>query len=278
MEIGLALPRLDRWQRVADVARRAEALGVASLWLADPHPAGGGRAAQAYDGIEPLTALAGLAEVTSGPRLGVLLRTGMRPPAVVAKALSTADILSGGRVILGLSEGPDAEAGEADRLGEAMQVVKGAFEGGPFTFEGRHHRVNALRCRPRPLQSPGPQVWISGSGGPLLATVARHGDGWGPSGSTGTIADYRRLAAALDQACEKAGRDPGGVTRFVSRELPVGTPAEVAEQVVAWEECGVATLILDGGALALPVANGDQLEDQLLYQLEMVASAVSSAN
>ncbi|MDQ3681107.1 MAG: LLM class flavin-dependent oxidoreductase [Actinomycetota bacterium] len=271
MEIGLALPRFDRWERLADMARRAEALGVTSLWLADPDAALGGRAAPAYDGIEPLTALAGLAEVTYGPRLGVLLRTGMRPPAIVAKALATTDVLSGGRVIVGLSEGPDADAGEADGLAEAMQVMKGAFEGGPFTFSGRHHRVEALRCRPRPLQRPGPQVWISGSGAPLLAAVARHGDGWGPAGHTGTIEEYRRLAVALDQACEKAGRDPGGVTRFVSREVPVGTPAQVAEHVAAWEECGVATLIIDGGTLALPF--GDHPD----HQLETVASAVSSA-
>lgn len=264
------------------MARRAEALGVASLWLADPDPAGPdpgveGREAPAHDGIEPLTALAALAKVTSGPRLGVLLRTGMRPPAVVAKALSTTDILSGGRVIVGLSERPDAEAGEADRLGEALHVLKGAFEGGPFTFEGRHHRVGALRCRPRPLQSPGPPIWISGSGAPLLATVARHGDGWGPAGSIGTIEEYRHLASDLDHACEEAGRDPAGVTRFVGRKLPGGTPAQVAEHVAAWEECGVTTLIFDGGALALPLANDGKLDDHLEYQLETVASAVSSA-
>ncbi len=269
MNIGLVLPDHGRWEGVVELAAGAERLGVGSLWLCD-HPESRGTAS-GHDAMEPLTALAGLARVTTMVRLGVLLQAGARSPAVAAKALSTTDVLSGGRVIVGLEEHPGAGAAEACALGEAVQVMRGAFGGGPFTFQGQHHRCEGLRCRPLPVQRPAPPIWISGSDGRLLALAARHADGWGPSGRRCSVEEYRSLGNALDQACEEAGRDPAGIHRFVRREVPASGPSQLGAEVAAWGKYGVATLMLDLRAVALPAASGGALEQEL----EIVESAVS---
>lgn len=293
MEIGLVLGH-HRWDAVVAWARRAESLGLASVWLGEHHP---------WDedspgpGLEPLTALAGLARATTRLRLGALLSLRGRPPAVVAKALATTDRLSDGRLTLAIGAGGEqpGSAAAGERLGEAVQVMRGAFGGGPFTFEGRHYRVHELRCRPRPLQPAGPPVCVAG-GEEVLAAAAGYGDGWMYDEWEGTLDSYRSLSEALDRACEERGRDPADLPRAACRRVLVteseadvrrrwdglgagpasgphrrhlvGTPEQVREQVLAWEEAGVATLILHIGALAWTSTSGDDLD--------LVASAVSS--
>jgi hypothetical protein len=81
------------------------------------------------------------------------------------------------------------------------------------------------------------------------------------------------MAASLDEACEAAGRDPAAIHRFVRREVPAGEAGQLAEDVADWRDSGVATLMLDRRAVALPAASGAALE----HELEIVESAVSSA-
>ena len=186
--------------------------------------------------------------------------------------------------------------GAAEQLGEAVQITRGAFGGKPFTFHGRHLRVDALRCRPPPRQRPGPPVWVVGSERRIMAVAARHGDGWMPDGSSGTVEDYRAARAVLDQACVEAAREPAGVAGAVRRAVLVGrseedlrrrwrrtgpalgspggppgleeyrrgrlvgTVEQVAEQVTAWRESGVAMLILDLAALALTETTDDDVD------------------
>ena len=272
MHIGLLLPNQGRWEQLALLASGAERLGVGSLWLADL-PAGHSAGLPAHHPVEPLMALAALARVTARARLGVMLRDGDRPPAVAAKALSTTDVMSGGRVTVGLQERPEARAADVDAMEESVQVLRGAFGGGPFTFRGRHHHCEGLRCRPLPLQRPAPPIWIS-AGDPRAVTVAaRHADGWGPSGSACTPEEYMALVGALDQECRAAGRDPAAIQRFVCREVPTGGPGRLAKEVAAWRHAGVATLILDRRGVALGTTSGAAFEQEL----EMVESAVSSA-
>ncbi len=284
-----------RWEVVVGWARRAESSGLASLWLGE-HPASD--QARGTPGLEPVTALAGLARATTRLGLGGLLTLRGRPPAVLAKALATTDRLSDGRLVvaIGTGGGRSGSPRGSEQLGEAVQVMRGAFGGGPFTFEGRHYRVAALRCRPRPLQQPGPPVWVTG-GEEVLAVAARHSDGGGYDEWEAGVDAYRSVAGALDRACEELGRDAAGLRRVVCRRLVVGeseadlrrrweglgggtpsgwrrnghlvgTPDQVREQVLAWERAGVATLILHPGALAWTSTSGDDLD--------LMASAVSS--
>ena len=246
MEIGLALPQFDfsvngenplRWETVVHWAQRADALGFGSIWLAD-HLAWSieqyGGPPGRWQSYEPLVALAALARCTAHVRLGTLVLVNqLRPAAVLAKAVATIDVLSGGRVTVGLGAGnfePDfTDVGipfgrpgvRLAQLAEAVQVVKGLSGGGPFTFAGRTHAAVDARCLPRPVQRPAPPVWVAGKGDRLLELCARHADGWNTVWRW-TVADWRERAAVLDAACEREGRDPATISRSLGLYALVG--------------------------------------------------------
>jgi len=308
VHIGLALPQIDLstagdhvpgWATVREQAQLAERLGFASLWLADqvvfdatgdPRPRVGG-----YD---PLVALGALARVTRRVRLGPLLVAFLRPAAVLAKALATLDVVSGGRVVVGLAGSvPDGSGAptEAGRLGEVCQVLAGMSGGGPFSFAGTHIQVTAARCLPLPVQQPHPPIWLVGGNDDLLGVVARHGEGWNATGPWTPDAYGRRLQA-LEAACARVGRDPATVTRSLGlttllgdneadlqrrfrqlRDLTppvgpgsstldewrrgrlVGTEDEVRAQLEEWAALGVDTVVLGAGGGAFSVTGTDDV-------------------
>jgi probable F420-dependent oxidoreductase len=218
-------------------SRRAEDLGFGSVWLADHlfwDIAKYGGPDETFDAFDPLIGLSALARVTTRVRLGVLvLNVPLRPPAVLAKALSTLDVLSGGRLVAGLGAGnyePEYRAAgipferpgvRLQRVEEAIDILDGLFAGGPFTYEGRHYRTVEARCLPRPVQRPRPPVWLGGKGDRLLDLCARRADGWNTVW-VWTHDDYRQRLDVLDRACERAGRDPALVTRSVGLYALVG--------------------------------------------------------
>jgi len=294
MHVGLVLPQFDPsdsggetlpWQNVGDCARLVEGLGFGSVWVTD----------QGYD---PLVALGALARVTHRVRLGTLgLSASRRPAAVTAKALATIDVVSHGRLVVGLGGVHDEEAVE---LAEACQVLVGMFGGGPFSFTGAHVQVSGARCLPLPVQRPHPPIWVCGDSDGLLDIVARHADGWIASGAR-TPEAYRRGVGVLDAACARVGRDPATVTRAVSlstlvgddeadllrrfcqlgetdpttagtldewrRGRLVGTVDEVGRQLEEWETLGVDTMVVAGGPVPFSTTEPDDLA--------MLASACS---
>lgn len=321
MDVGLALPHYDhsvpgerplQWRSVVAWAQAAEAAGLASVWLSDHLFVSlerWGGPDEEQEGFEPLTALSALARSTGRVRLGTLvLCPHLRPAGVVAKALATVDVLSAGRLTVGIGAGwfepeytaaglpfPAAPA-RLERLEETVAVLRLAFAGEPFSYEGRHVRMEDFVGLPRPVQCPGPPIWVGGKGGRLLGVAARVADGWNAGGWSGTVSGYRERAAVLDQACEKAGRHPGEVSRSVNRLALVGedeadlrrryealgeqsvrgalrgmtlddyregrlvgTVAQVGEQLAEWESAGVAHLIASLGALPFTVTGFDAL-------------------
>jgi len=251
VEIGLSLPQYDffapepepgrlPWAEVERTARQADELGFHSLWLSDhlflERSRYGGPSGRC-PGFDPFPALGALARVTHRARLGTLtLASPLRPAAVTAKQLVTVDVLSGGRLTVGLGAGwNEAEfrvAGVAFRgpgerlrhLEEAIVVTRGLFGGGPFSFAGRYERVVGARCLPRPVQRPSPPIWVGGRGDRLLDVVARLADGWNTVW-VWTEADYRERLQVLGAACERAGRDPATVTLSLGLSSLVGEDA-----------------------------------------------------
>jgi len=185
--------------------------------------------------LEGYTALGYLAGLTRRMTLGLLV-TGVtyRHPGLLAKTVTTLDVLSGGRAMLGLGAAwyerehlglgvpfpPVAERFE--RLEETLQVVAQMWSDDDGAYEGTHHRLAETVCVPRPLQRPHPPVLIGGSGErKTLRLVARYADACNLFGADPEV--LRHKLEVLDRHCADAGRDPAQITRTV-----LGAPDPVA--------------------------------------------------
>lgn len=233
MRFGLALPHYDfslpgggpaSFARVAEVARDAERLGFDSVWVSDHFFASLARFGgppEPQGSLEPLTTLGGLAAVTERVRLGTLvLCAPFRHPAIVAKSATAVDLVSGGRLDLGIGAGWYEEEFEAFGYGfgtagerfsvleEAVAVLSGLLPGGPFDFEGKHFALKGAYNHPVPAQRPRPPIWIGGKGGDsLLRLAARHAEGWNTVWRW-TPAAYAERVRRAREVCEREGRDP----------------------------------------------------------------------
>lgn len=243
---GLAVTSYEAMRRVAS---RAEALGFDSVWLCDHFltlaPAayvedagiagGAGAGARAEEPrsmplLECWTTLSALARDTRHVRLGTsVLCHSYRSPAVLAKMAATLDVISGGRLDLGLGAGwfeqeyraygiPFPRIGERiEQLGEGVEIIRRMWTEPRPGFKGRHYAIDGAVCDPPPLQRPHPPIWIGGEGDRVHRLAARAADGvnvrwWGPE----------RMAARsgyLDAACREFGREPGALQRSVTALL-----------------------------------------------------------
>lgn len=246
MRFGLALPHYDgsfagrpaSWEAVAEVARAAEASGFDSVWVSDHlfldwSKYGGSDDVQGS--LECFTTLSALAALTDRVRIGSLTACNdLRNPGLLAKMAATIDLLSQGRLDLGIGAGwyePEYRAAgiafdrpgiRIARLGEALQIIGRLLAGEELVFKGDHYTLDGAIVRPGPHQDPRPPLWVGGKGDRLLETVARHADGWNFSWLT-DVETYRARKAAADQACERTGRDPATLRCSVGLYLFTGT-------------------------------------------------------
>jgi alkanesulfonate monooxygenase SsuD/methylene tetrahydromethanopterin reductase-like flavin-dependent oxidoreductase (luciferase family) len=167
----------------------------------------------------------------------------LRLPSVLAKSAASLDVLSGGRVELGLGAGAFWDAIEAmggprrtpresvDALEEAIAILRGFWSGGrSVNFEGKHYRVKGAKPGPRPAHQIG--IWVGALGPRMLRLTGRLGDGWLPSLGTGmTAEDAPRMQAAIDEGARAAGRDPAEIERAVNVPTPAGDPGGWADQL-----------------------------------------------
>jgi probable F420-dependent oxidoreductase len=244
MRFGLTLPHYGfslpsgeiSFADAAGWARRAEDLGFDSVWVsdhffysfarygADPGP---------IASLEPLTTLAGVAAVTDRVRLGTLvLCAAFRHPAVLARAATSIDLLSGGRLDLGLGAGWMTEEFESfgyrfgsvgerfARLEESLEVMGLLFGGDAVTYDGPTVTLRDAVLAPAPDHSP--TVWVGGKGGPrLLRLAVRLADGWNVVWRISPEA-YARKTADVLVACEEAERDPSTFGRSVGLYSLIG--------------------------------------------------------
>jgi probable F420-dependent oxidoreductase len=230
MRFGLSLPQYGfsfpsgqiSFADATGWARRAEHLGFDSVWVsdhffysfarygADPSP---------IASLEPLTTLAGVAAVTDRVRLGTLvLCAAFRHPALLAKAATSIDLVSGGRLDLGLGAGWFAEEFEAfgyrfgsagERfavLEESVEVLEQLLGGEAVTYDGPTVTLREAVLRPAPDRPP--PLWVGGKGGPrLLRLAARLADGWNVVWRMSPEV-YAEKVSDVRAACEAEGRDP----------------------------------------------------------------------
>jgi probable F420-dependent oxidoreductase len=230
MRFGLSLPHYGfslptgqiTFADAAGWAQRAEELGFDSVWVSDHFFYSFAR----YGGdptpiasLEPLATLAGVAAVTDRVRLGTLvLCAAFRHPALLAKAATAIDLLSGGRLDLGLGAGWMEQEFEAFGyrfrspgqrfavLEETVEVVQELFGGEPITRDGPNVTLREAVLAPAPDRAP--PLWLGGKGGPrLLRLAARLADGWNMAWRVSPEA-YAKKVADVREACEAEDRDP----------------------------------------------------------------------
>jgi probable F420-dependent oxidoreductase len=223
---------------------------------------------------EQLTAAAYLAAKTSRIRfLTSVMVVPHRPAVLAAKVLSTIDVMSGGRLIVGVGAGwleeefealgapPFAERGRA--TDEYLQAFRELWTKPEPRFAGRFVKFVNIAFEPKPVQKPHPPLWIGGESGPALRRAAGLGDGWYPIGTNpqhpvNTLPRYRAAVGRLRKLTEEAGRAPSSVAlayrvhrhgSLVSakaddgeRHLFAGSAAEIAADLRAMRELGVVAV------------------------------------
>ena len=266
MKIGFSL--LNNWgiedvQALVGLAERAEALGFDSVWTHD-HVFNVGHV---FDRIgsrpyyEPLTLLSFVAARTRRVRLGTsVLVLPYHNPIRLAKTAATLDVLSGGRLILGVGVG--AIENEMEAMGtpfkergaftdEAITVMRTLWNEEDPRFDGRYSRFTGMKFSPKPIQKPSIPVVVGGVSRAAIRRAARVGDGWQPLGLSPEA--LGQGMAALREELRACGRDIAkvpvsiamSITASTPRRAALGTePAEIVGNAKAYAALGVETLIV----------------------------------
>jgi F420-dependent oxidoreductase-like protein len=220
-------PDANLFDRVVELAQAAEKAGFDLVTVMDHFYQIGGVGPEEEPMLEGYTALSALAMRTERVMLGTLV-TGVtyRNPAVLAKTVTTLDVISKGRAVLGLGAAwnesehngygqpfpPIAE--REDRLEEALMIARLMFRQERPSFEGKYYRIDRALNHPRPIQPGGPKILVGGGGEKrTLKAAARFADitNW-----FGTGEEAIRKLAVLDAHCEAIGRDPAEIVRTLS--------------------------------------------------------------
>jgi alkanesulfonate monooxygenase SsuD/methylene tetrahydromethanopterin reductase-like flavin-dependent oxidoreductase (luciferase family) len=271
----------------------AETAGFDSVWLMDHLAA---PAAPEHDTLEGWTLAAALAVRTTTIRIGHLVTCDpFRHPAVLAKMAATVDVLSGGRLELGLGWGsvPDeltrfgigagTASARAARLGESITVLDLMFRGEPFDFDGAHFSLAGAIGRPVPVQAPRPPLHLGGAGPKhTLPLVRAHADWWNcPTYAVDRFAELRPLAdparasvqrpiALARTAAERDEVVAVGERRFGGwGGLAAGTASEVADVLAADVAAGAEGFVIQFSDFGRP--------ETVEHFMRAVAPAVAGA-
>jgi len=237
--------------------------------------------------FEALATLGALAAETRNARIGCLVfYVGYRNPALLAKAATTLDHISGGRFELGLGAGwhvweataygyPFPDIGtRLDMLDEAVQVIRSLLTRDRTTYAGKHFQVDDASCLPAPLQ-PRLPIWIGGVGEKrTLNIVAEHADGW--NAAYLPVDEFARVNAVLSHWCEEVGRDPASLRRAINLSFNLGEDAAAVtrERQRLAADWGPQAERIEGGAL---LCTPDEAVDRLLAYVEAGAQEINVA-
>jgi probable F420-dependent oxidoreductase len=274
MKTGFGAPIAGAWATpgyLAEFAGRAEDAGYASLWTFQRLlvPEGSGMDPVYRSVLDPMVALGYVAARTSRIRLGVaILNLPFVSPAYLAKQATTVDVLSGGRLDLGLGIGwmPEefavtgaSTARRGARTEEFLAVLRTLWADEISSFSGEFYTVPAGRQDPRPVQKPGPPVLLGGMSRPAMERAGRIAAGWITS-SRADLAKISEAVSVIGEAASAAGRDPGAVRIICrgvvmagaevkgpdgDRRLLSGSYAQIRDDAAWLGEQGVTELFYD---------------------------------
>jgi probable F420-dependent oxidoreductase len=263
MRYGVTMFMTDQTMPPVDLARAIEERGLHSLYVPEhthiptsrktPPPTGDAELRDEYKRtLDPLVALAMCAAATERLVVGTgICLVAQREPIVTAKAIATLDHMSGGRFVLGIGFGWNADeiadhgvtmADRRDVTREHVLAMRALWTDDVASFAGEHVQIPPTWSWPKPVRAGGPPVLIGGAPGPkMFAHIAEYADGWIPIGGAG----IRAAMPDLHRACEAVGRDPETL-----QIVPFGTVPD-AGKLEYYESIGVTEVVLrlpGGGA------------------------------
>jgi len=272
--------------RLRDVAVAADELGYHVVFAAEhliypqeirtPYPYGGRFPYAVTDPVLDVpTTLAWVAAVTRHVRLGAsVMVLPYHEPIALAQALATIDVLSGGRLMVGVASGwlreefdllgiPFRERGA--RTDEYLAVLRALWTEERVTYRGRFVRLEDAAFFPKPVQKPHPPIWIGGSSAAALRRVGRVGDGWlavprAPAELAGDVATIRREA-------EAAGRDPSRIG--VAASGGARSVAELLDRIPALERAGATIVTVPALFWAASVPQAIDLMDEFASRADL---------
>ncbi len=259
MRIGVILPistsdgpgRPPTWPEMRATAIQAEEIGLDSAWVCDHFLSG--PPGRPPEGIhEAWTVVSALAATTTRIELGqMVMCVSFRSPALQAKMAVTADLISGGRLTLGVGAGwyePEYRAlglpfdHRVSRFDEALQIMAPLLRGDRVTVAGKYHDAeDAVLLPPPDRRVP---ILIAGTGPRMLRLTARDADAWNTAWYTDPDERLSRQLAGMRDALEAEGRDPGTLRRTVGMDCDLTGPDELARRFDAYDRLGVDDLII----------------------------------
>ena len=311
MRYGFYLPTrgpLANRHDLSAILKAAERLGFASVMVADhivlptriesPYPyTVKGNFVSEGECFEQLAMMAFVAGQTETMRIvSSVMIVPHRNPVFNAKALATIDVLSGGRVTVGIGVGWMEEEFKALHTAdfkhrgavtdEYVAIFKKLWTGEPVSHAGQFYSFDEVLCQPKPIQNPGPPIWIGGHSAPALRRVARFGDGWHPVGATAASPlpadEMRQKLQLIERMMQAEGRDfsklqvsykapvydGGAPPKGEKRRLFTGGADAALEDIATFKALGVHELVFDFRAATLSEAldRMQQFGEQIIVQ------------
>ncbi len=305
MRIGFVLPQVGPAaspQAIVRVGQRAEALGYDTVWVTErllyplkpQTPYGGspdGSLPDAYKVVfDPLETLTWVAAQTKRIAVGTsVLDMPYYNPVMLARSLTTLDVLSGGRLRVGLGQGWSKDEYDAagivprglgKRADEFIQVLKTIWTSDPVEFHGRYFQIPRSIIQPKPLQKPHPPIYLAAYSPSALKRAATLANGWNPAGVP--LDGMTQMMAGLKDMAKAAGKDPASVELMVRANLSIaqaplgkdrgifsGTLEEIKADIAAVRTLGASEVFFDAA-----FSPGVRTENDYLRILEEIRRVV----
>ena len=307
MRLGFALPQIGSIagpDALITVAERAEDLGFGGLWVLDrilypvnpqaPYPVGDGTLPILYKMVlDPLETLTFVAARTKRIALGTsVLNLPWYKPVLLARRLSTLDVLSGGRLRVGFGIGWSPDEYEAagtpwhergKRADELIAVLKKIWTTDPVEFQGEYNRIPKSFIGPKPIQKPHPPIYMAAYTPSALKRVAKEADGWFPVGIP--LGGVAQMFQGIRDIAKEAGRDPATLELIVRANVEfsdaplgkdradfTGSLEQIAGDVVATRKLGAAELLFD-----VQFSPGVKTAEDMVVRMEQLWKAASQS-
>jgi probable F420-dependent oxidoreductase len=279
MRFGFTLPQIGSAvgpEALVMVAKRAEDLGWDSLWVLDrilwpihpraPYPIGDGSLPVKYKSVlDPLETLTFAAAHTSRIALGTgVLNLPWYNPVLLARRLTTLDVLSAGRLRVGFGIGWSPDEYEAAgvtwqergrRADESIKALKTIWTTDPVEFQGKYYRIPKSFIGPKPVQKPHPPIYMAAFTPSALKRVAIEANGWFPVGIP--LSGVGAMFNEIKNTAKNAGRDPSALELIIAADVEIhqtaiekdridftGTLEQIAEDLTAARKLGAAEIVI----------------------------------